>query len=237
MAMAIFTSALVGNYLFNKINLDSKKDTILSLAPVIIISGIIGARLYFCLLNADYYFTHSFEILDIREGGLSIHGALIFGILALIGLSLKKKVSPLKILDSLACAVFLGQAIGRWGNYFNSEAYGLPVAGQNWGLYIPERFRLAQFSDYNLFHPAFLYESILDLAGFFVLFYVLKKFGKKYVGLTFCLYLILYAIIRIIVEQIRIDSALNIGVLPIAQIISAVMLVLGLVGTWFTVRK
>ena len=237
MALAIFISALVGNFLFNKINPDLKKDIIISIAPVLIICGIIGARLYFCLLNGDYYFTHPLEIFDIREGGLSIHGALIFGILCLLVVAFKNKISPLKILDTLACSVFLGQAIGRWGNYFNSEAFGLPVDGQTWGLFIPETLRPAQFSDYSLFHPTFLYESVLDLAGFLLLLFVLKKFGRKYKGFTFCLYLILYALIRLVVEQIRVDSALSIGTIPIAQIVSFVMLLGGIVGVLFIVKK
>lgn len=237
MAAAIFISALVGNFLFNKINPDLKKDIIISITPVLIICGIIGARFYFCLLNGDYYFTHPLEILDIREGGLSIHGALIFGVAGLLVLAFKNKVSSLKILDSLACAVLLGQAVGRWGNYFNSEAYGLPVAGQNWGLFIPENLRPVQFSDFSLFHPTFLYESVLDLAGFFILLFMLGKFGKKYTGLTFCLYLILYALIRLVVEQIRVDSALNIGTIPIAQAISFVMLLGGIGGVLFIVKK
>lgn len=237
MALAIFISALVGNFLFNKINPDLKKDIIISIAPVLIICGIIGARLYFCLLNGGYYFYHPLEIFDIREGGLSIHGALIFGILSLIIFALRKKISPLKILDTLACSVFLGQAMGRWGNYFNSEAFGLPVDGQTWGLFIPETLRPAQFSDYSLFHPTFLYESVLDLAGFLLLLFVLKKFGIKYKGFTFCLYLILYALIRLVVEQIRVDSALNLGAIPIAQIVSFVMLLGGIVGVLFIVKK
>ncbi len=237
MAAAIFISALVGNFLFNKINPDLKKDIIISIAPVLIICGIIGARLYFCLLNGDYYFTHPLEIFDIREGGLSIHGALILGIFGLLVAAFKNKIPPLKILDSLACSVLLGQSVGRWGNYFNSEAFGLPVAGQNWGLFIPESLRPVNFSDFSLFHPTFLYESVLDLAGFFVLLFVIGKFGKKYTGLTFCLYLILYALIRLIVEQIRVDSAFNIGTIPIAQVISFVMLLGGIVGVLFIVKK
>ena len=230
MAIAIFVAAFVGNKLFNQINPELKKDTIISIAPFLIVGGILGARLYFCMLNHSYYLSHPLEILDIREGGLSIHGALIFGIIALLVWAWKKKISALKILDALACTVFLGQALGRWGNYFNSEAYGLPVKSQNWGLYIPETSRVAQFSDYSLFHPAFLYESILDLFGFTVLLYVLKKFGRKHLGLVFSLYLVLYALIRFAIEQVRVDSALNIGTFPIAQLVSILMLFCGVGG-------
>ncbi len=230
MAMAIFAAMVTANKLFNSINKDVRKDVIIEYAPLIIILGILGARLYFCLLNPTFYFTHPLEILDIRQGGLSIHGALIAGIISLIFVSKKAKISLMKILDALACATILGQAVGRWGNYFNSEAYGIPVAGQNWGLFIPEARRSAEFLNYSLFHPTFLYESFLDLCGFGLLLWLTLKFGHKYCGITFFAYLLIYALIRFLIEQIRVDSALNVGIMPIAQIVSVVFFIVGLIG-------
>ena len=227
MAFAIFMAIVVGNRLLNQ---NYKKDIILSASPVIIIAGILGARFYFCLLNASYYLAHPIEILDIRQGGLSIHGALIFGILALFFTAKKYKISFLSLLDAMGTATILGQAIGRWGNYFNSEAYGLPVSGQNWGLFIPPERRVTEFSNYSLFHPAFLYESLLDLAGFFVLFFIYFKFGKKYSGLPFFAYLTIYSLIRFFVEQVRVDSALNIGSVPIALLVSVSLFIAGVLG-------
>jgi len=230
MALAIFVAVVTANKLFNKTNPDLKKDLIISTAPLIILIGILGARLYFCLLNPVYYFSNPVEILDIRQGGLSIHGALIFGIAGLIFAAWNKKVEPFKMLDPLACAVIFGQAVGRFGNYFNSEAYGGPVSGQNWGLFIPLQDRPLEFSHLSLYHPAFLYESILDFLGFLILLFIYLKFGKKYIGITFFAYLILYSIIRFFVEQIRIDSACNIGAIPIAQIVSVVLFAVGIIG-------
>ena len=230
MAFAIFVGMLVGNKVFNSVNSNTRRDVIIEYAPLIIISGILGARLYFCMLNPGYYFSHPIEILDIREGGLSIHGAIIFGILSIIFTAKKTKVSLLSILDGMACAVICGQVIGRWGNYFNSEAYGLPVKSQNWGLFIPEPHRIAGYTDFSLFHPAFLYESVLNLAGFIFLLFIMLKFGKKYKGLTFFIYLIIYAVIRFFIEQIRIDSALNFGNIPIAEVVSIVLFIIGLIG-------
>jgi len=237
MALALFAGTVLGNCLFNKINPELKKDLVISYAPVLIISGILGARLYFCMLNPEYYFSHPLEILDIREGGLSIHGALIFGIISLVIMCLKDKISPLRVLDILACSAFLGQAVGRWGNYFNSEAYGMPVAGQNWGLFIPVSQRSADFVSFTLYHPAFLYESVLDLAGLGILLLLLKRFGKRIPGVVFFVYLMLYALIRFGVEQIRIDSALNIGVIPVAQVVSVLMFLFGLAGLFVCLRK
>lgn len=237
MALAIFSAMIVANKLFNFTNRISRKDIIIEFAPIIIISGIFGARLYFCLLNPGFYFTHPLEILDFRQGGLSIHGAILGGILSLVFIAKKIKISLMSIMDSLACATFLGQAIGRWGNYFNSEAYGVPVEGQNWGLFIPESRRVAQFIDFSFFHPTFLYESVLDFCGFLLLLWLTVKFAKKYRGLVFFVYLILYAIIRFIIEQMRVDSALNVGVIPIAQIVSIALFVIGVVGVFLLTKR
>lgn len=237
MALAIFAAMIVANKLYNFTNKSSRKDIIIEFAPIIIISGIFGARLYFCLLNPSFYFAHPLEILDLRQGGLSIHGAILGGILSLVFIANRIKISLMSIMDSLSCATFLGQAIGRWGNYFNSEAYGIPVAGQNWGLFIPEARRVSQFADFSLFHPTFLYESVLDFCGFLVLVWLTAKYAKKYKGLVFFMYLILYAIIRFIIEQIRVDSALNVGIIPIAQIVSFVLFLIGLIGVFMIAKR
>ena len=141
------------------------------------------------------------------------------------------KIPSMCILDAMACGTLLGQVIGRWGNYFNSEAYGVPVASQSWGLFIPEARRVAEYADYSLFHPTFLYESALNLVGFGILLFLILKFGKKFQGLTFFSYLCVYSIIRFFIERIRIDSALNIaGNVPIAIVISIILLVVGVAG-------
>lgn len=229
MAIAIFTAILVGNLFFNKNNLDKYQDKIIENAPLIIFSGILGARLYYCCLNFSYYFAAPIEILNIRQGGLSIHGALLGGILSLLFVAKRNNISVLRFLDAISVSTILGQAIGRWGNYFNSEAYGLPVKSQEWGLLIPKSHRLAEFADIGLYHPTFLYESVLDVFGFGVLTYIYFKFAK-FNGITFCSYLVIYSIIRFFVERIRIDSALNIGTIPIAEIVSVVMFIIGVLG-------
>lgn len=237
MAFAIFVAMLLSNWIFNYLAeksknkfLNTSKNVIIDYAPLIIAFGIVGARLYFCLLNFHYYYSNPIDILDIRQGGLSIHGAILGGIISILYVSYKIKIPFLVLMDSLAGGVLLGQAIGRWGNYFNSEAFGYPVAGQGWGLYIPQEFRPFQYKGFSLFHPTFLYESFLDLLGFVIIFIISKKFAPQYSGIIFFSYFIIYSIIRLIIEQIRIDSALNIGSFPIAQIVSIIMLIVGLVG-------
>ena len=237
MSIAIFVGIITANKLFGKTWFDKEKDIIIEYAPMIILFGILGARLYYCCLNPEYYFVHPFEILDIRKGGLSIHGGILGGLASIFFMSRKTKIPFLKLIDPLSCGIILGQAIGRWGNYFNSEAYGFPTLSQNWGLYVPLHARVSEFSNYELFHPTFLYESILDLGAFFILFFLFHRFGKKYSGLTFFSYLIIYSLIRFFVESIRIDSALNIGTIPIAQVISVLMSIVGFVGIYIVIAQ
>ena len=104
------------------------------------------------------------------------------------------------------------------------------MASQKWGLVIPETFRPTQYNNFTLFHPTFLYESCLDILGFILLLWISFKFAPKYKGLTFFAYLVLYSIIRFFIEQIRIDSALNIGGLPVAQIVSIILFFVGIIG-------
>ncbi len=241
LAFAIFVGIICANALFNKINPEYKQDLIVECGSLIIILGILCARIYFCCLNFHYYFSHPAEILYIREGGLSIHGAIIGGILSVIIIHKKYKIPFFSIMDPVACAAILGQAIGRWGNYFNSEAYGYPTASQNWGLFIPPAKRLPEYVGMQYFHPTFLYESILDFSAFLILLFLLNKFGKKMIGLVFFSYITIYALIRFFVERIRIDSTLNIGNLPFPELISIVLFVVGIIGVvlsaLFSVKK
>ena len=230
LATSIFIGFYLADYLAKFRNI--KSGFILDNAFLLIIVGLLGARLYYCLLNFTYYCSHPLQILDLRQGGLSIHGMLIAGAIAIYYLTKRHKIDIFSFLDVSVVAVALSQAIGRWGNYFNSEAFGLPTFS-NWGLYVPLKNRPLEYAEYSLFHPTFLYESVLNLLLFLTLFVLLKKIKKT--GLVFSLYLIFYSLIRIFVEQIRIDSAFNLFGIPIAQIISLILLILGL-GIFF-VRK
>ena len=195
-------------------------------SPAVIIAGIFGARLYYCIVNYPYYIHNPLEIFDIRQGGLSIHGMLIAGIVTVYFLAKKYRVNLLRLLDVLACSVILAQSAGRWGNFFNSEAFGYPTGG-NWGVFIPVPQRPVEFLNYELFHPAFLYESFLDLVIFAVLIFILRRTRA---GCTFFWYLILYSVVRIFVEYFRIDSVLNIGGFPIAQVVSVLLIIAGVIG-------
>ena len=227
LAFAIFTGVYAAYLLYKKYYDKFKADCIIDFSPLIILSGIIGARLYYCIVNYSYYLHHPLEIFYIRQGGLSIHGMIIIGICSLYILSKKYKMEFLKLLDVFFCGTALAQSIGRWGNFFNSEAFGLPT-NLPWKLYIPVSHRPPQYINFEYFHPTFLYESILDILIFIILLNLFKRFSK-YPGTIAAIYLILYSLARIFVEYLRIDSVLNIYGFPVAQIMSFVLILFAIV--------
>ena len=231
MALAIAVSTLLADWLGSKYLL-LKKETIIDMSPYVIILGLIGARLYYCIMDYQLYLRFPTEILAIRHGGMSIHGAILGGLAGLIIFAHIHKVSVKKLCDVSAVGLVLGQAIGRWGNFFNSEAYGLPT-NLPWKLYIAPQYRVIPYQDTSYYHPAFLYESILDLIIFCVLFYLLKnnKYGKD--GNIALIYLILYSIARIIVEFCRIDSVRYICGVPVAIIMSVSIIILSTILLFF----
>lgn len=218
LALAIVAGTFIADYIATKFS-DLKKETIIDMSPYLVIFGIIGARLYYCLLNYDFYLRFPTEILAIRHGGISIHGAILGGLIGLLIFAKRHKISALKLADASAIGLALAQAIGRWGNFFNSEAFGTPTY-LPWKLYIAPQYRPIPFTENEYFHPTFLYESVLDLALFFILFYIAKNNIFKKEGNIALSYLILYSFIRIFVEHFRIDSVCYIHGIPVATIVS-----------------
>lgn len=213
--LAVYTAKIIYQKIYN----DGKAELIWDTAPFVVICGIIGARLYYCLLNFSYFFHNPIDIFNIRGGGLSIHGGIIAGIIALWFAAKKYKLSFLRLLDVYSIGTVLAQSFGRWGNFFNNEAFGLPSDGFL-KLFIPLQNRPDKFIEYDYFHPAFLYESILDFFIFIILIFVIRKYGIKIEGVTLCTYLFLYSLVRYFIEAVRVDSALNIGSFHVAQLIS-----------------
>ncbi len=174
----------------------------------LVIGGILGARIYEVLLvEPAFYFTNPGQIIKIWQGGLAIHGAWLGGLVVLWLYSKKWQRSLWTLTDAICLVLPLGQAIGRWGNYFNQELYGLPT-NLPWGIFIAVKNRLPEFIDYSYFHPTFLYESIGNLVIFIVLFWLLKK--KRFDSQITLLYLGLYSLLRLVLEFIRLDPALMI---------------------------
>ena len=218
MALAIAIGVLVSDWAGTKF-FALKKETIIDLAPYLIIFGIIGARLYYCILSYDFYLRFPTEIIAIRHGGISIHGAILGGLIGLWIFAKRHKINPVKLCDVSAIGLSLAQAIGRWGNFFNSEAFGAPT-NLPWKLYIAPQYRPIPFQEYQYFHPAFLYESILDVVIFIILLALVKTGKLKKDGNLALIYLILYSIVRIIVEMFRLDSVKYIFGMPVAIFVS-----------------
>ena len=235
MAVSCFVGVVVSYLIFRQTNKKNAAEKIWDCSLWVLIFGILGARLYYCLLNPVYYFSNPWDILNFREGGLSVHGAIIAGVLTTWIISKKNGLNILKLLDAYACGISIAQSIGRWGNFFNSEAFGLPTQ-LPWKLYIPYSHRPEGYLQFDYFHPTFLYESIADFFVFVLLLFMMKKFAIRYSGLTFFAYLVLYSIVRIFVESLRLDSALDIGGIAIAKIVSTLMLVAGLIGIIFIIN-
>lgn len=207
-------------------------ENILNLSTFLLFGAILGARLYFVLLNLEYYKLHIQEIFMTWHGGLSIHGAIIGGFIFGTAYAKLNKLPVLKYADIVAYGLILGQVIGRWGNFFNSEAFGFPT-DLPWKLYIPLENRPEKYLDYQYFHPTFLYESLLNLIIFFLLVFIFRKRTNVQDGIIFCSYLIMYSIVRIFVESLRIDSVLSFNNISIAHIASIIFLLFGISGIIF----
>ena len=188
-------------------------------------AGVIGARLYYVLFQWDYYKDHLKSILNIREGGLAIHGGILVGVgLGAILLWKVWKEDVLAYVDLCIPTIALAQAIGRWGNYFNQEAYGRETT-LPWAMMVDGKF----------VHPTFLYESIWCLLLGCFLIWLADSGRQRFKGQILCLYLMLYSVERFFVEGLRTDS-LMIGPLRQAQVISLVLFAAGCV-LWVILSK
>ncbi|MBR2526461.1 prolipoprotein diacylglyceryl transferase [bacterium] len=200
---------------------DLRSDILFDVVTVAILSGIIFARLYYCALNFDYYQNHFFEIFNIRQGGLAIQGGIFGGFIVTSLYCYFKKYPILKLADICSYGLITAQAIGRWGNFFNSEAYGFP-SKHFIAVFIPENLRISGYEFYKYFHPTFLYESLLNILVLLILFFVVRKAVKNIDGLVFAYYLFLYSLVRFFVEALRIDCIVNVGALHAPQLVSLV---------------
>lgn len=204
------------------------KSFIINLTFWCIIFGILGARLYYVIFNLDYYALYPLEIVKIWNGGLAIHGGIVAGAITLIIYCKKYSVNILKMTDIATPGLILGQAIGRWGNFFNAEAHGGIVSKAFLkGLHLPNFIIQGMHINGHYYHPTFLYESLLCLLGLFVLFGV-RSLKQTKLGNTTALYLIWYGITRFFIESIRTDS-LMLGNIKVARLISCLMVIFGII--------
>jgi phosphatidylglycerol:prolipoprotein diacylglycerol transferase len=217
-------------------------DLLADLAIWLVVAAIPGARIYYVLFEWQQYSQNPGEIIAIWKGGIAIHGAIIGGTIAALIFARLNRVSLWQLLDLVVPSLALGQAIGRWGNYFNSEAFGAPV-DPSWPLklYIPYNNRPVEFRDQEYFHPTFFYESCWDLLLFAFLLYLffwgLRHREQLKSGTMTLIYLVFYSFGRFWIEALRTDS-LMLGPLKMAQVISLVTIAAGIIGLiWLYVLK
>ena len=204
------------------------EDTLINMTFGTVIFGIIGARLYYVLFNLPYYSKNIVEIFEIWNGGLAIHGGIIFGLLSIIVFCKNRKMNVMRMLDIIVVGLIIGQAIGRWGNFFNSEAYGAITTLEKLqsqgipqfiidGMYILGEYR----------QPTFFYESVGCVFGFLAMLIIrCGKYLKR--GNLTAFYLVWYGILRFLVEGLRSDS-LMLGPIKMAQAVSLLFVLIGII--------
>lgn len=201
---------------------------VMDAAPLVVLAAVVGARLYYIALEWRYFSDHPDRIVGLQLRGLTIHGALIAGIACFWWLCHRHGEVFLRWADTIIVGVPVGQAIGRWGNWANQEAFGRPT-DLPWGLAIDPSRRPPEFPNAERFHPTFLYESVSSLLVAGVLAFVLLRFGRRAWwrnGYALALYLILYGVVRLAIESMRTDS-LYIGPWPAAYWLSGLLIVGG----------
>lgn len=207
-------------------------DLIGDLTIWLVIGAIPCARAYFVLFHLADYLQNPQDLIAIWKGGIAIHGAILGGIIATTIFAKINRLSVWLLVDLITPALILGQSIGRWGNFFNSEAFGKPT-NLPWKLYIPVNQRPLEYLQFSYFHPTFLYESLWNLMVFslllWVFFWGLKHQSKLKTGTIALLYLIAYSSGRVWIEGLRMDS-LMLGPLKIAQVVSLSAIALGIFG-------
>ncbi len=256
--LLISISVVIGLFISKKLakSRNINPQYISDILPSLIISSIIGARAYYVIFEWRQYsgnnFFTSFDLfnnviqipsfLAIWQGGIAIHGGLIGGFLCILFFCKSKNIHLKTFIDILIPSIILGQSIGRWGNFFNNEAFGIPT-DLPWKLFIPMQNRPIEFINYQFFHPTFIYESLWNFLIFILLITIFYKQNNKNLvrpGFISCLYLIGYSFGRFWIEGLRIDP-LCIGGLPpfcdgglrMAQFISIFLFSTGLIGIFF----
>lgn len=186
-------------------------------AVIAALFGFAGARLGYVVQNLNVYLADPVRIFMVWEGGLSIHGVLLGGILAAALFARRLGVPFLTFADVVTPAMPLGQALGRWGNFFNQELFGYPT-DVPWKMYVAPEFRPPEWAQFEFFHPTFLYESVWN-AGVLALLLWYRRLPSAREGDVFFLYLASYSLGRFWVEFFRIGTKLALG-LTLAQWVS-----------------
>lgn len=238
-SVLIITAIIIGIYFSsrvadkNGITKDYLTDLIFYLIPI----GIIGARIYYVIFNFSIFKDNVLDIFKIWEGGLAIYGAVIASIIFIVVYSKKKNKDLLLTIDTLVPYLILGQAIGRWGNFINKEAYGtITTFSKLMSLKVPSFIIKGMYIDGHYYMPTFYFESIWCLIGFIMLLIIRKKDNFRHKGLLLFVYFIWYGIGRFFIEGLRTDS-LYLGSFRISQIVSIILILMGVIGIIYMRRK
>ncbi|MEK6599908.1 MAG: prolipoprotein diacylglyceryl transferase [Deltaproteobacteria bacterium] len=222
---------LVGSFLIKREvrrkGIKLTEDDVMNFVLCSALGGIIGARIYYVAFNWDYYSANLREVPAVWHGGLAIHGGLIGGILIAYLYLKRRGISFWSMADSVAPALILGQAFGRFGNFMNGDAHGRPTA-MPWGIvFPPESIAGREFPNIPL-HPTMLYEMTINISIFLFFWFILRKRDHKD-GFIFATYLMLYSLGRFVVESFRADS-LMMGPIRAAQVVSLTLAVAALIA-------
>ncbi|MFZ2310056.1 MAG: prolipoprotein diacylglyceryl transferase [Patescibacteria group bacterium] len=209
-----------------------EKEIIWDLSFYLILFGLIGARVYEIFLEFPFYLNHPEQIIKVWAGGLAIHGAIMAGILTIYFLAKKYQINFWKLSAVIVPGLALGQAIGRFGNWFNQELFGLPTS-LPWGIPINLENRPLEFISQQFFHPTFLYESLGSIIIFISLLLIIKKYkenlnNKLAVSISI-FYLISYSVLRLLLEFIKVDNTPILLGLRWPQIISLLIIITSII--------
>ena len=224
--LGIIIATLIVCYEAKKQKID--EEFLLNLTFNVIVFGIIGARLYYVLFNLSYYINNPIEIPEIWNGGLAIHGGILAGLLTTYVYCKKHNQDFIKMLDIIVIGLIIAQSIGRWGNFFNGEAYGdITSLTHLKSIGIPKFIIDGMYIMGDYRQPTFFYESIWCFFGFMGM-QMMKRYKYLEKGQLTGFYLLWYGTIRLLIEQMRADS-LMIGPFKIAQIVSIIFMVIGII--------
>ena len=238
-ALAMMSGYFLVLFIAKKTNQNS--DDYVDLFLIIMICAIIGARAYYVIFNWDYYEIRPYEILDVRKGGLAVFGGIILCIIALIVFCLRRKLNFFKLADTSVLGLLLGQAIGRYGNFFNMEAFGTytnnvfamrmlydKVDSSSVDMNMMMNMINENGVSYVQAHPTFFYESSLNLILLIILIILFFKFNN-FLGQTFASYLVGYGVIRFFIEGLRTDSLMFLKTnIRVSQVVSIIFIVIGI---------
>lgn len=231
-AICIITGAFIAYYIaqYNFKKLGYNKEILSDYFFSVLIVGIIGARIWYVIfMFNELYKDNLIDIIMFRNGGLAIQGGIIAGLVFSRWYFKKHNITFLVAGDAIMPGVLVAQALGRWGNFFNQEAFGSKVSLEFLqGLHLPQFIIDGMYINGAYYHPTFLYESLANIIGFLLIFFVIRKFQTKQ-GYQFFAYFIWYGVFRFFIEGLRTDSLYFMG-LRTAQLTSIVFLIVGIVG-------